>query len=85
MCGQKVVDRKTSEEQMGMLGFKKTIDWLATAIVVRWYGHVLRRVTIVFEGCSESSGEWQEKARTTGEDLKESSEGGEREDWFEEE
>ena len=26
MCGQKVVVRKTTEEQMDMLGFKETID-----------------------------------------------------------
>ena len=43
MCGQKVVDRKTTEEQMDMLGLKETIDQLATANGVRWYGHVLRR------------------------------------------
>ena len=43
MCGQKVVDRKMTEEQMDMLGLKKTIDQLATANGVRWYGHVLRR------------------------------------------
>ena len=43
MCDQKVVDRKTTEEQMDMLGLKKTIDRLATANGVRWYGHVLRR------------------------------------------
>ena len=48
MCGQKVVDRKTNEEQMGMLGLKETIDQLATANGVRWDGHVLRRMTIVF-------------------------------------
>ena len=43
MCGQKVVDKKTTKEQMDMLGLKKTIDRLATANGVRWYGHVLRR------------------------------------------
>ena len=43
MCGQKVVDRKMTEEQMDMLGLRKTIDRLATANGVRWYGHVLRR------------------------------------------
>ena len=43
MCGQKVVDRKTTEEQMAMLGWKDTIDRLATANGVRWYGHVLKR------------------------------------------
>ena len=43
MCSQRVVDRKTNEEQMDMLGLKETIDRLATANEVRWYGHVLRR------------------------------------------
>ena len=43
MCGQKVVDRKTTEEQMGMLGLKETIDRLATMNGFRWYGHVLRK------------------------------------------
>ena len=42
MCGQKVVDRKTTEEQIDMLGLKETIDRLATANEVRWYAHVLR-------------------------------------------
>ena len=42
-CSQKVVDRKTTEEQMGMLGLKDTIDRLATANGVNWYGHMLRR------------------------------------------
>ena len=43
MCGQEVVDRKTTEEQMDMLGLKETIGRLATANGVRWFGHVLRR------------------------------------------
>ena len=43
MCGEKVVDRNTTEEQMDMLGLKETIDRSATANGVRWYGHVLRR------------------------------------------
>ena len=43
MCGQKVVDRKTTEKQMNMLGLKETIDRLTTANGVRWYGQVLRR------------------------------------------
>ena len=41
MCGHKVVDRKTTEEQMDMLELRKTIDRLATANGVRWYGQVL--------------------------------------------
>ena len=32
MCDQKVVDRKTTEEQMDMLGLKETIDRLVTAM-----------------------------------------------------
>ena len=36
MCGQEVVNRKTTEEQMDMLGLKETIDWLAAANGVRW-------------------------------------------------
>ena len=43
ICGQKVVDTKTIAEQMDMLELRKTIDQLATANGVRWYGHVLRR------------------------------------------
>ena len=43
MCSQKVDDRKTTEEQINMLGLKETIDWLATANGVRWYEYVLRR------------------------------------------
>ena len=43
MCGQKAVDRKMAEELMDMLGLKETIDRLAAANGVRWYGHVLRR------------------------------------------
>ena len=43
MCGQKVVDRKMTEEQMDMLGLKENIDWLATVNGASWYGHVLRR------------------------------------------
>ena len=27
ICGQKVVARKMTEEQMDMLGLKETIDW----------------------------------------------------------
>ena len=43
MCGQKVVDRTTTEEQMDMLKLKETIERLAIANGVRWYRHVLRR------------------------------------------
>ena len=41
-CGQKVVNRKTSEEA-DMLGWKEAIDRLATADKVERCVHVLRR------------------------------------------
>ena len=43
MCCQKVVDKKTTKEQMDMLKLRETTDRLATANGARWYGHVLRR------------------------------------------
>ena len=39
MC---VVRKKRSTDLMFMLGLKETIDQLAMANSVRWYGHVLR-------------------------------------------
>ena len=43
MCGVKLMDRKKTEDLMQMLGLEETIDQLAKANSVRWYGHVLRR------------------------------------------
>ena len=43
MCSQKVIHRKMTEEQMDLLLLQETIDRLATANGVRWFGHVLRR------------------------------------------
>ena len=43
MCGVQHKDRKRSTDLMFMLGLKKTIDKLAMANSVRWYGHVLRK------------------------------------------
>ena len=43
MCGVKLVDRKNMEELMEMLGLKETLDRMAKANGVRWYGHVIRR------------------------------------------
>ena len=71
MCGQKIVDRKTTEEQMDMLGLKETIDRLATANGVRWYGHVLRRDDDSVLSVALNLEVTGEKARTTEEDLEE--------------
>ena len=43
MCEVKLVDRKSMEELMEMLGLKETLDRMAKANGVRWYGHVIRR------------------------------------------
>ena len=43
MSGVKLVDRKNTEALMEMLGLKKTLDRMAKANGVRWYGHVIRR------------------------------------------
>ena len=40
MCGEKHKDRKRSTDLMFMLGLNETIDQLAMANSVRWYGHV---------------------------------------------
>ena len=42
MCGRKATDKHTTE-LMDMLGLNETVDGLARANAVRWYGHVLRR------------------------------------------
>ena len=43
MCGVQLKDKKGSTVLMFMLGSTETIDQLATANSVCWYGHVLRR------------------------------------------
>ena len=43
MCAIKLVDRKNTEDLMKILGLKETLDKIAQANGVRWYGHVVRR------------------------------------------
>ena len=43
MSGVQLIDRKRSVVLMFMLGLKETIDQLAMANSVRWFGHILRR------------------------------------------
>ena len=42
MCGVRMIEKR-SQELMSLLGLKDTLDGLAKASEVRWYGHVLRR------------------------------------------
>ena len=43
MCRVQLKDRKRSTDLMFMLGLKETMDQLAMASNVCWYGHVLRK------------------------------------------
>ena len=43
MCAMQLKDKKRSKYMMFMFGLKETIDQLAMANSVCWYGHVLRR------------------------------------------
>jgi hypothetical protein len=43
MCGAKLMDKKRTKDLMEMLGLEETMDQMAMANGVRWYGHVLRR------------------------------------------
>ena len=43
MCGVKIIEKRSSQELMSLLGLKDTLKGLARATGVRWYGHVLKR------------------------------------------
>ena len=46
LYGVEIIEKR-SQELMSLLGFKDTLDELARASGVRWYGHVLRRDNVV--------------------------------------
>ena len=43
MCGVKWIEKRRSQELMRLLDLKDTLDGLARASGVQWYGHVLKR------------------------------------------
>ena len=43
MCGVKMIEKKRCQELMSLLDLTYTLDRIARASRVRWYGHVLRR------------------------------------------
>ena len=43
MFGVKLLDRRNSEQLMDMLGVEESLDRMAKANSMRWYGHVLRK------------------------------------------
>ena len=44
MCGVKLMDKKSTNDLMQMLDLNETMDQLAKANSVRWYGQALGRV-----------------------------------------
>ena len=43
MCGVKLTDKRKTDDLMEMLGLEESVERLAKANGVRWYGHVLRK------------------------------------------
>ena len=43
VCGVKLMDKKSTKDQMQMLDMNETIDQLAKVSCVRWNGHALRK------------------------------------------
>ena len=43
MCGVRIIEKRRSQELMSFLGLKDTLNGLARASRVRWYGHLLKR------------------------------------------
>ena len=43
MCGVKLIEKQRRQQPMSLLGLKHTLDGLARASGVRWYGHALIR------------------------------------------
>ena len=43
MCGVKLIEKRRIQKLVSLLGLKDTLDKVARASRVRWYGHVLRR------------------------------------------
>jgi len=43
MCGMKLMDRKNTDELMDKLRLNETLDKMAIASGVQWFGHVLKR------------------------------------------
>ena len=43
MSSVKLLDRRNSEQLMDMLSIKESLDRMAKASSIRWYGHVLRK------------------------------------------
>ena len=77
MCCVKLLDRRHSKELMDMLGIKESLDRMARASSIQWYGHVLRKEdkkTIVevlkFEVSSSRGRPKQTSKKQVGDEMK---------------
>ena len=43
LCAVTMMEKRRSQELMSLLGLKYTLDKLARASGVQWYGHVLKK------------------------------------------
>ena len=84
MCKVRVIEKRTSQKLMSLLSLKDTLDGLARASQVQWYGHVLRsnngdllRRPLDFE-VAEKKRAWATKY-----DEEETSRGAYQSDWTE--
>ena len=83
-CEAKLVDRKNSEDLMKMLDLKETLDKMAQANGVRWYGHVIKRdEESILKKAMMPLSEWTTKAKMAKADLGETSRREFEEDWVE--
>ena len=74
MCGVKMIEKKRSQELRNLLSLKDTLNGLARATGVRWYGHVLKRALDFKE---------KKRAWATEYEVEQTSGGAYRSDWTE--
>ena len=50
MCGVMLLDQRNSKELMYVLSIKQSLDRIAKASSMRWYGYVLRKENVIVKG-----------------------------------
>ena len=48
LCGVEMIEKRRSQELMSLLGLKDTLNGPARASGVRWFGHVLKGIMVMF-------------------------------------
>ena len=64
MCGTKLIEKRSSQEVMELLGLEETLDRLAKANNMQWYRHALKR-----ESDNVSGSGLEKKTRATKDDI----------------